>query len=151
RVGDFGARLDIDVQLLWEFQNLGFGNRARVGERRAEKRAALVELFRTQDQVAEEVAQAYAQACSAADRVCEAEAELRFAADSVQKNFEGLSQPKRLPNTNVYVLVIRPQEALQSVQALAQAYADYYGAVADYNRAQFRLYRAMGQPAQLLA
>jgi hypothetical protein len=37
------------------------------------------------------------------------------------------------------------------VQALAQAYIDYYGAVADANRAQFRLYRALGQPAQHLA
>jgi len=36
------------------------------------------------------------------------------------------------------------------VQALAQAYLDYYGAVADANRAQFRLYRALGQPAQAL-
>src|SRR5262249_37560204 len=37
------------------------------------------------------------------------------------------------------------------VQALAQAYASYYGAVADANRAQFRLYRALGEPAQLVA
>jgi hypothetical protein len=37
------------------------------------------------------------------------------------------------------------------VQALAQAYNDYYGAVADYDRSQFRLYRALGHPAQALA
>jgi len=37
------------------------------------------------------------------------------------------------------------------VQALAQAYTDFYAAVADYNRAQFRLYRALGHPAQCLA
>jgi hypothetical protein len=36
-----------------------------------------------------------------------------------------------------------------AVQALGQAYSDYYAAVADYNRGQFRLYRALGQPAQL--
>ena len=46
--------------------------------------------------------------------------------------------------------MIRPQEAVAAVQALAQAYNDYYGAVADYNRAQFRLYRALGHPAQML-
>jgi hypothetical protein len=33
---------------------------------------------------------------------------------------------------------------------LAQAYTDYYGAVADFNRAQFRLYRALAYPAQVL-
>jgi hypothetical protein len=51
---------------------------------------------------------------------------------------------------NVILPVIRPQEAVAAVQALAQAYNDYYGAVADYDRAQFRLYRALGQPAQAL-
>ena len=38
-----------------------------------------------------------------------------------------------------------------AIQALAQAYDDYYAAVADYNRAQFQLYRAMGRPAQMVA
>ena len=38
--------------------------------------------------------------------------------------------------------------AVAAVQALAQAYGDYYAAVADYNRAQFRLYRALGRPAE---
>jgi hypothetical protein len=37
--------------------------------------------------------------------------------------------------------------AVQAVQSLGQAYLDYFGAVADANRAQFRLYRALGQPA----
>ena len=45
-------------------------------------------------------------------------------------------------------LVVRPFEAVAAVQALAQSYADYYGAVADANRAQFHLYRALGQPAR---
>ena len=40
---------------------------------------------------------------------------------------------------------------MAAVQALAQAYSDYYGAVADYDRAQFRLYHALGHPAQALA
>ena len=57
----------------------------------------------------------------------------------------------RRPGGNVILLVIRPQEAVASVQALSQAYYDYYGSVADYNRAQFRLYRALGNPAQSLA
>jgi hypothetical protein len=51
----------------------------------------------------------------------------------------------------VILLAIRPQEVVAAIQALAQAYNDYYGAVADYNRAQFRLYRALRQPAQALA
>jgi len=38
-----------------------------------------------------------------------------------------------------------------AIQAMAQANADYYGAIGDSNRAQFRLYRALGQPAECLA
>jgi outer membrane protein TolC len=142
-----GARLDLDLQVLWELKNLGFGNRALIHERQAEHDLTILELFRTQDRVAAEVAQAYAQLVSAARRVGAAENELRDALLSATQNLEGMSQTKR-PGGNIILLVVRPQEAVQSVQALAQAYVDYYGAVADYNRAQFRLYRALGNPAQ---
>lgn len=153
RLGDFGGRLDIDVQVLWEWQNLGFGNRARVEERRAENRLSVLELFRLQDRVAAEVAQAHARLESAAARVTEAEAGLRDAVDSANKNLEGLGQTKRTGEGAgaLILLVIRPQEAVASVRSLAEAYADYYGAVGDYNRAQFRLYRALGAPAQAVS
>src|SRR5262249_21644357 len=117
-------------------------------ERQAEYQQSLLELFRTQDLVAAEVAQAYAQAQSAAARAELAEGGLRDAQESVAKNFEGMVQRQQ---GNLIVLVIRPQEAVAAVQPLARAYTRYYAAIADYNRAQFRLYRAMGQPAQLLA
>jgi outer membrane protein TolC len=148
RIANFSARSDFDVQVLWELQNLGFGNRARVNERRAEHYLSLIEQFRIQDRVAAEVVQAHAQAHSAAARLREAELEVRDAVDSANKNLEGVGQTRGAGN--LIVLVIRPQEAVAAVQALGQAYSDYYGAVADFNRAQFRLYRALGQPAQLL-
>jgi outer membrane protein TolC len=149
-VGNFGARNSVDIMALWELQNLGFGNCARVRERRSEKELAHLELIRIQDRVAAEVAAAHAQAVSAAARIGEAEIGLKYAVESVDRNFEGLSQTKRLGG-NVLILVIRPQEVVAAIQALAQAYVDYYTAIADYNRAQFRLYRALGHPAQQLA
>jgi outer membrane protein TolC len=148
-LGNFGGRSDFDVQVLWEFQNLGFGNRALVNQRRAENQQAVLELFRTQDRVAAEVAQAYAQVHSAAGRFGRAESGLKDALDSVNLNLEGLGQTKRAGN--LVSLVVRPQEAVAAVQALVRASNRYYGAVGDYNRAQFRLYRALGQPAQMLA
>ncbi len=146
----FGARSDIDVQVLWELRNLGFGNRALVDQQRAENQVAVLELFRIQDRVAAEVARALAEAQSAAARVSDAEAGLRDAADSANKNVQGLGQTKSAGG-NLLVLVIRPQEAVAAVQALAQAYTDYYAAVADFDRAQFRLYHALGDPGQALA
>lgn len=147
-LGRFGARSDFDVQLLWELRNLGFGDRALARERRAEHEASLLEALRTRDRVAAEVSQALAQARSAAARLEDAREELREASESVRRNVEGLGQTQRA--AGAILLVIRPQEVLAAVQALAQAYADYFGAVGDFNRAEFRLYRALGQPAQLL-
>jgi hypothetical protein len=143
-----GLRSDFDLQVLWQLDNLGFGNLGRARQREAESRAATLELFKTQDRVAAEVAQAHAQAQSAARRVTSAEKGVRAAAASAEKNFRALRGTRGAEGK--VVLLIRPQEAVASVQALAQAYSDYYGAVADANRAQFRLYRALGQPGQSL-
>jgi outer membrane protein TolC len=148
-MGNFGARSDFDLQIVWELQNLGFGNRARANERRGEHEISILELFRLQDQVAADVVQTFSLAQSAAGRMKDAEAELREAVDSVEKNLLGVSQTKRLTG-NLLILVIRPQEVTAAIQALAQAYGDYYGAIADYNRTQFRLYRALGHPAQMV-
>lgn len=153
-LSNFGARSDFDIQVVWEFQNLLFGNAARVRERRSENQLAVLGLFGIQDRVAKEVAEAYAQVQSAAARVVKAERGLKNAVESANKNLQGLGQTNpaagTAPGTKVIVLVIRPQEVVSAVQALAQAYSDYYGAVGDYNRGQFRLYRALGQPAQAL-
>jgi outer membrane protein TolC len=146
QLDNFGYRGDIDVQLLWQFDNLGFGNHGRVHQREAENRLAIIELFRIQDRVAAEVTTYYAQADLAAKRVEIAERGVRLSLDSAEKNVLGLSQTHRVGE--LVQLILRPQEAVAAVQALAQAYVDYYGAVADANRAQFRLYRAIGQPAQ---
>jgi outer membrane protein TolC len=147
-LSNFGGRNTIDVQLLWEFQNLGFGNHALVKQREAEKQQAILTLFRTQDLVAAEVVTAHAQASRAVNRVRLAEEELRNAILTVEKNLEGLQQTRNVGG--VLVLVFRPQEVVAAIQSLDQAYRDFYGAIADANRAQFRLYRALGQPAQCL-
>src|SRR5262249_3458487 len=128
-------------------QNLGLGNRARARERRGEHELSILELFRMEDQVAADVVQSYTLAQSAAGRMKEAEDELRQAVDSVEKNLLGVT-PREPGVAKAAQLVIRPQEVVAAIQALSQAYVDYYGAVADYNRFQFRLYRALGHPAQ---
>lgn len=142
---NFSARSDWGVMLLWELQNLGVGNKARLDERRSESAQANWEFLRVKDRVVAEVTQAVAQAKYAAERLAEAEKGVKDAVDSVDRNFEGLSQTRRAGE--ILLLVIRPQEAVAALQALQQAYSDYYAAVADYDRAQFRLYRAVGLPA----
>lgn len=147
-MGKFGSRLSVDLQAVWEVQNLGFGNRAQVREREADSRRALLEFLRTQDVVTAEVVQAQAQAVRAAKRVKAAEDGVANAVATAEKNLQGLGQTKRAGEQ--LILVSRPQEAVAAVAALDQAYRDYYQAVGDHNRAQFRLYRALGHPAQAL-
>ena len=146
---NFSGRFDIDMQLLWEFQSLGFGNRTRMNERKAEHEIATLELFRTQDRIAAEVARAFAEVRSSAERLNQAEPALREAIDLVNKSLEGMGQTRRVGEA--VLLVVRPQEVVAAVQSLGQANTDFYTSVADYNRAQFRLYRALGHPAQCLA
>ncbi|MCE9531935.1 MAG: TolC family protein [Planctomycetes bacterium] len=147
-IGSMQSRFDYDAQVVWELQNFGLGNKARIDERKAEREIALYELLKVQDRIAAEIVQAQAQVISSRDRVTASEPALRDALESLQKNMEGLAQTRRVGNT--LILVVRPQEVVAALQALAQANSDYHQAVADFNRAQFRLYRATGHPAQCL-
>ena len=77
-----------------------------------------------------------------------AERQVELAVDSYNKNLVGLGQVRTAGE--MVQTIVRPQEVIAAVQSLAQAYSDYFAAIADSNRAQFRLYRAMGEPAQTL-
>ena len=147
--GNGGLRNDFDLQLLWQLDNLGFGNKAKTRQRDSENRQAIIELFKLQDKVAAETSQAYAQAQLAKKRVEIAESGLKAAVESADKNLLALEETKGVGA--MQVLLVRPQEVLAAIQSLSQAYSDYFAAVADANRAQFRLYRALGQPAECLS
>jgi outer membrane protein TolC len=145
----WSGRSDWDAEMVWQFKNLGFGNRGLVTQRRGEQWQALVELFRIQDLVAAEVTQAYAQVEAAAARVARAEEGIKAALASYQGNLRGLSETVRAGE--LLQLVNRPQEVVAALQQLQQAYLNYFTSANDYNRAQFRLFRALGYPAQGLA
>ena len=72
---------------------------------------------------------------------------MRQAIESADKNFIGLRETSR-PAGELLRLIVRPQEVVAAIIALNAAYEQYSGAVAEYNVAQFEVYRALGQPAQ---
>jgi outer membrane protein TolC len=141
-----GGRFDVELGVVWTLDNLGAGNRALVRERSAQQQRALLDLFDTQDRVAEEVVRAHAQLEAAAVQVGKAEAGVREANISLAGTRIGLRNPlgPGLP------LINRPQEAVAALQQLNRAYDLYFAAVNGYNRAQFQLYRAIGYPARTL-
>jgi outer membrane protein TolC len=145
----WSGRSDWNASMVWQIKNLGFGNRGLVTQRRGEEWQARVELFRIQDQVADDVTQAHAQVEAAAVRVGRAEAEVKSALASYAGNLKGLGETVRVGE--LLQLINRPQEVVAALQQLQQAYIDYYTSANDYNRAQFNLFRAVGYAAQSLA
>jgi outer membrane protein TolC len=142
------GRFDAEVGVIWTLDNLGAGNRALVRERTAQQQQAVLELFNTEDRVADEVVQAHAQLEAAAVRVGQTEAGVREASYTLERTRIGLGEIRGAGGAKQ--TVNRPQEAVAALQQLNRAYDTYFAAVNDYNRAQFQIYRAMGYPARSL-
>ncbi len=143
------GREDVSVQLMWQLEYFGFGNLARIKRQRGEQSQAIVDLFRSQDMVAADVTRALARVQSAAFRVLQADRALQTGIITLNGNFEGVGETSRFGN--LLVLINRPQEAVYSLQLLHRAFEEYYATVAEYNRAEFDLFHALGYPAQEIA
>jgi outer membrane protein TolC len=145
----WSGRSDVALQVIWQAENLGFGNVALIRKRRGQVQLSMVELFQVQDRVAAEVTQAKAELESAAFRAVQAERGLKESLATYKGNLRGLGQTTRF--SDLLVLVNRPQEVVAALAQLQQAYMNYFESIADYNRAQFRLYYSLGFPSQILA
>jgi outer membrane protein TolC len=143
------ARADLSFQPLWQLDAVGIGNLARIKEQRGEQSMAIIELFKTQDMVAADVTRSQARLQSAAARVNQADRALRSAIITFNGNFEGLRHTTRFGN--VLILVNRPQEVVFALQLLKLAFDEYFTTVAEYNRAQFQVFHALGYPANEIA
>lgn len=131
----FGDRMDFDAVAYWEVRNLGLGEHAardQAGSRVSQARWQQVQVL---DQVASEVAEAHAQVTARREQIELAETAIQTASDSLRRNTQRIREGQGLPI-----------ETLQAIQALDQARRVYVRAVGDYNRAQFRLHRALGWP-----
>jgi len=144
-LNNWGPRNDVSLQLIWQLEGMGFGNLARIKEQRGNESEAIVRLFKLQDSIAADVTEVQARVQAASVRVVEAERSLREAITTYDGNYEGLRQTKRFGN--VLVQVYRPQEVVKALQGLMKSYEEYFTTVADYNRAQFALFHALGYPA----
>ena len=143
------GREDVSIQFLWQLDALGIGNLARIKEQRGEQSRAIIELFKTQDMVAADVTRAQARLQSATARVSQADRALRSSLIAFNGNYEGLQQTTRFGD--VLVEVFRPQEVVFALQRLKTAFDEYYTTVAEYNRAQFQMFHALGYPAGEIA
>ncbi len=138
--GDFGARGDVMASLFWELQNLGFGDAAIIHRRKFENQEAMLQKLKVEAQVAADVVSAYETKQAAVRQIKEARETVVEAIESLKLNMINIRHGAELPRAT------RPIEVLQPIQALVAARTDYLDSVLTYNRAQFRLNRAIGQP-----
>jgi outer membrane protein TolC len=141
RFGNFGDRDDFDAVVYWSLRNLGVGNVALVRIAESRLRASNYREIEVLDRVRSEVATAYA-------RVHARFAEIQTAERAVESSRRGFQEDLR----RTYNQEGLPIEVLDSMRLLARSRNAYLDAICDYDRAQFEMYVALGQPpADVLA
>jgi outer membrane protein TolC len=144
----WALRDDIGIGVYWGLDNMGLGNHAQVRVRRSEEQQALIELSRLEDMVAADVVRAHASLKTALIRSDIAATGLQEAQETYTGAVEELGNITTAGD--VKILKRRTFEVIDALRALLRAYDNYFISVNDYNRAQFRLYRALGYPADCL-
>jgi outer membrane protein TolC len=137
--GNFSTRGDFAASLFWDLRGLGLIDRGVIRQAQAGRLTADIHLTRVQAQVANDVVASYKARLAASQAMDDARESVSEALQSLELNLTNIRRGAGLPGAT------RPIEVLQPIQALALARADYLLAVLAYNRAQFRLLRAIGQ------
>jgi outer membrane protein TolC len=140
QMGDFGSRGDGEVDIYWQLQNLGAGDVAQTREREAQFGETNFQLAEIRAQVGEEVTAAYRQVQANRRSLDSAEQAVRQAIETWRRL--RAASFGMAGNGNLY----DPLEPLIAERDLDQARTAYLNAVVGYNKAEFRLFWAMGQP-----
>ncbi len=139
-IGNFNGRGDGTAQMVWELRNLGFGYRA-------ENRVREAQTGEANFQLQEEIARVTEEVVVAADVAYARRESLPNAQEAI---LQALEMWRRLERASFGMAGPRGQydalEPLLAEQALNTARVSYLNDVIEYNRAQFRLYTALGQP-----
>lgn len=141
--GDFGpltSQYNTGVALAWQLESFGLGNAATIRGRRAGKDVALYQLREVEALVTAQVVEAAETASARFDTLAVAQEAVKEAEEMYRK-FRAASFGMVGPKAQFDAL-----EPLTAVQALNAARVQYLQQVVEFNRAQFRLHTAIGQP-----
>ena len=128
-------RQDRSLTLYWQFDGLGFGQRARIEEKRAQVHELALQREKLRDAIAAEVRESHARVVSLKSQVELADAAVAHA----QRAYE-------LNRTRIFDQQGLPLEALAAMQALAAAELGALDARAGLAVAQLRLHTVLGNP-----
>jgi outer membrane protein TolC len=141
RFDNVGPRTDFDAVVYWTARNLGVGDLATVRLAQSNVRSNNLRQLEVLDRVRTEVATAYARTHARFAQIETSERAVRTSEKAFQ---EDLVRAKNKEG--------RPIEVLDSLRLLRTSRYDLLDAISAYNRAQFELYVAVGQPpADVLA
>lgn len=139
-VGQFDSRSLFQATASWQLDGMGFGYAAQVRVRQAQVIQARYQVIETEARVATTASAAAKEAAAKFDGVSVAQ----------QAVSEATEMYRKLRETSFNMVGPRPQydalEPLLAIRALNQARREYLNAVIEFNRAQFRLYTALGRP-----
>jgi outer membrane protein TolC len=135
RFGNFAERQDIDAVVYWTLRNLGVGNAALIRAARSNQRIEELRQVEVLDRVRMEVAVAYARARA---RLAQIEINERALASSQKAFKEDFFRTRNREGL--------PIEVLDSLRLLGRSRNGYLDSIIEYNRAEFDLYVALGQP-----
>lgn len=135
RFGDFGDRVDFDAVGYWTLRNLGAGNVALVRRADSVLRQARFRELEVLNRVRAEVAEAQARTRAKFAQIDTTERAVRASTEAFQEDTLRIRGQQGLPI-----------EAVDSLRLLARSRYEYLDAIIDYNRAQFQLFVALGQP-----
>jgi outer membrane protein TolC len=133
--GRFSGRTDFDAYAVWTWQNMGLGNLAIQKARRAQINEAMAQRAQAVTDVRREVADAYN--LSATRR-----REVEVARRRVETALKGF----QLDLVRIRGNEGRPIEVLNSARGLVSGRQELLFAIIGYDRAQFQLFVALGQP-----
>ncbi len=136
--GSFNSRSDFDAIGYWTLQNLGVGNVALIRTAKARLGATRFQEVAVLNNVRAEVATAYARTHARFAQIGTTEAAVRSGLRGFREDFD-LTRQQGLRT-------VLPIELLNNFRLLNQARREYLDAIVEYNRAQFELYVALGQP-----
>ena len=136
--GSLGARTDFDAVAYWTIRNLGVGNLALIKIADAQLKVTKYQEIAVLNQVRAEVAAAYARTHARYARIGTTEAAVRASLAGFRADYDLIRQ--RGART------VLPIELLNNFRLLNDSRREYLDAIVDYNRAQFELYVALGQP-----
>ncbi len=139
KFGRITGRTDVDVMAIWTLQNFGFGNLAHAKERRAELGQAEGNRVRVLNQVEREVSEAYN---LSAQQYRSIDVERR----RVQEATEGFQRDLNRIRGGIGF----PIEVLNQAKRLTSARQELLDAVIGFDRTQFELFVALGQPPTLV-